>query len=155
MLQVAGLFALLVAAAVAADVLIVTDREQIEANITGVVRAFEAGDVDRTLGYLSPRAACERLLVQFAIQVVTVPEPLSLKDYDVRLHNEDSIATTTFRVNGRVLIRGQPAGYHPTQWQATWRKEAGEWRMTRIQELDPVRGQPIDRLRGLGAQVCP
>jgi hypothetical protein len=151
----AGACVLLAAGAIVADWLVVTDREQIEANITGVVRSFEAGDLENTLSYFSRQAACERALVQFALQVVTVTEPLSLKDYQVELHNENSLAISTFRVNGRVHIRGQPAGYHPSQWRATWRKEAGEWRILRIQELDPIRGEPIDRLKGLGAKMCP
>lgn len=151
----AGACALLAAAAIVADRLVVTDREQIEEHITGVVRAFEAGDLDRTWSFFSRQAVCERALVQFAIQVVTVDEPLSLKDYQVTLHNENSMAVSTFRVNGRVNIRGQPAGYHPSLWRATWRKEAGEWRILRIQELDPIHGEPIDRLKGLGARLCP
>jgi len=145
---------LLAAGAVVADWLVTTDREQIAENITGLVRAFESGDAERTLAFISPQARCERTLVQFAIGLVRFEEPLSLKDYQITLQHEDSTAMSTFRANGRVLVRGQPVGHQASMWQAIWRKEAGLWKLIRIHELDPLHGDRVDRLRGIGAQLC-
>jgi hypothetical protein len=146
---------LLAAAAAIADYAVVTDREQVEQNLVGVVRAFEAGDAETTLGYFSNRAACERLLATFALEIVTVENPLSIKDIQIELQNENSIANSTVRVNGTVAIRGRSAGHNPSMWRITWRKEAEEWKIIRLQELDPLREEPLDRLARLGATVCP
>lgn len=145
---------LLAAGAIAADALVETDAEKIECFVTDVVRAFERGDADGMLVHFSQRALCERLLAKFAVGVVTAEHPLSLKDIQVTLQNEDSIAVSTFRVNGTVAVRGRSVGHQPSLWQATWRKEADEWKIIRIQELDPIREEPINRLGQIGAQLC-
>lgn len=150
-----GVFSILgAAAAVAADYAVVTAREHVSANVVGVVRAFEAGDRDATLGHFSPRAACERLMATVALEVVTVDQPLSVKDIQVTLQNEDSIANSTVRVNGTVAVRGRSVGHQASMWRITWRKEAQEWKIIRLQELDPLRGTPIDRLERIGARLC-
>ena len=120
-----------------------------------MVRAFEAGDVERMLALFSQRALCERALARFAVEVVTADTPLSLKDIRVSFKNEDSIAVSEFRVNGTVSIRGRSVGHQPSQWRVTWRKGSYDWRVIRIQELDPLRSEPLDRLGKIGAQVCP
>ncbi len=132
-----------------------TQRERVAHNVVAMVRAFEAREREEMLGYFSPRALCERMLVEFALNVVTVEQPLSIKDVQVTLQNEDSIAISTFRANGTVAIRGRSAGHHPSQWRVTWRLEGGEWKITRIEELDPLRSEPLDRLSRLGANLCP
>jgi hypothetical protein len=147
-------FILAAAGAVIADYLVVTDREQVAENIIGIVRSFEAGDADATLNYFSPRARCERLVASFALGVVTVEHPLSVKDVQVALQNEDSIANSTVRVNGTVAIRGRSVGHQASMWRITWRKEADAWKIIRLQELDPLHEDPIDRLARLGATLC-
>ncbi|MFV0446815.1 MAG: hypothetical protein ACK5Q5_24855 [Planctomycetaceae bacterium] len=146
---------LLAAGAIAVDNWVETDRERIESQVTAVVRSFERGDAEGMLQHISPQAVCEQLLVTFAVEVVTVEHPLSLKDIQIRLQNEDSIAISTFRVNGTVAVRGRTVGHQPSQWQVTWRKEANEWKIRRIQELDPLKSEPINRLGQIGAQLCP
>lgn len=150
-----GLCVLLAAAAVATDAGIETDRERVERSVVDVVRAFERADETALLQHVSLRAVCERALMQFAFQAVTAEHPLSLKDIQVTLQNEDSIAVSTFRVNGSVAVRGRSLGHQPSQWRVTWRKEAGEWRIIRIQELDPLRSEPLERLQQIGARICP
>lgn len=106
------------------------------------------------LDAFSPRALCERALAAFAVQNITVEQPLSLKDIRVQLQNENSVAIATFRVNGTLQFRGQTTGHQASQWQTVWRKEAGEWKIERLQELDPIRGDPINRLGSLGQKLC-
>lgn len=149
------LFVLLAGAAIAVDAYVETDRERVERYVEEVVRAFERGDGDAMLHHFSQRALCERLLAKFALETVTVEHPLSLKDIQVSLQNEDSIAVSTFRANGTVAVRGRSVGHQPSQWQAHWRKEAGDWKLYRIQELDPLKSEPINRLGQIGAQLCP
>jgi hypothetical protein len=144
----------LAAGAIAADHLVVTDRERVEQGVVDLVAAFERSDSDGMLQHFSQRALCERILAKFAAETVTVEHPLSLKDIQVSLQNEDSIAVSTFRVNGTVAVHGRSLGHQPSQWEVRWRKEAGEWRIYRLQELDPLRSEPIDRLGQIGAKLC-
>ena len=150
-----GLFVLLAAAAIAADLLVETERERVARYVEEMVRAFEAGDSERMLEHFSQRAVCERMLAVFAVNAVTADAPLSLKDVQVSLQNEDSMAVSTFRVNGSVSVKGRSLGHQPSQWRVTWRREADDWRLIRIQELDPLRSEPLNRLGQLGASVCP
>lgn len=151
----AGICILLAAGAVAVDALVETDREQVASGVASVVAAFERGDEKQLLDHFAARALCERLLAQWAVQVVTVEQPLSLKDIQVELHGEGSLAISTFRVNGRVAVRGRSAGHQPSQWRVTWQQQAGEWKIIRLQELDPLRSEPLERLQQIGAHVCP
>jgi hypothetical protein len=150
-----GLCVLLVVAAFGIDARVETDSERVERYVVNVVRAFERGDREEMLGYFSPRAHCERLLVEFAIKTVTVPEPLSVKDIEVTLQNDDSIAQSRFRANGVVAVRGRTLPHQPSQWQLTWQMMDGDWKVTRIQELDYLHSEPINRLGQIGGQLCP
>ena len=140
--------------AVVVDWLVESDSERVTARVTDMVRAFEHQDEQAMLDAFSPRALCERALAAFAVQNITVEQPLSLKDIRVQLQNENSVAIATFRVNGTLQFRGQTTGHQASQWQTVWRKEAGEWKIERLQELDPIRGDPINRLGSLGQKLC-
>jgi hypothetical protein len=142
-----GVCALLAAGAFVLDALVVTDRERVQEGVVAAVGAFERGDREGLLSYFSPRALCERSLAEFAVRSVTPEQPLSLKDVRVELSHEDSIAQTTFRVNGRIAFQGRSLGHQPSQWRMTWRREGGEWRIIRVMELDPLTDEPRDRLK--------
>lgn len=131
-----------------------TDRERVTGGVTSLVRAFERRDEPAMLDVFSPRADCERALATFAVQNITVDQPLSLKDIRVDLQNQNSVAIATFRVNGAIRYRGQSTGHQASQWRTVWRKQAGEWKIEQLQELDPIRGEPINRLGSLGQKLC-
>jgi len=130
----------------AIDSFVVTERERVEARINSLVRNFEAQNLDATLEHISQRALLERALVTGGIQVLHVPQPLAIKDISVALQNEDSVAISRFRVNGTVELNGRSLGHQPSMWEVTWRKEGGEWKATKIQELDPIREEPLSRV---------
>ncbi|MEZ6066230.1 MAG: hypothetical protein R3B90_11100 [Planctomycetaceae bacterium] len=150
----AGLTGLIGIAAFGVDHFVVTPAERVANNVIDVVRAFEAGDADRMLGHFSPRRHCERTLATVAIDIVTVHQPLSIKDVQVEMSHADSIATSTFRVNGVVHLKGRELPHQPTMWRVTWRLEGGEYKIERLQELDPMRGEPINRLGSIGIKLC-
>ncbi len=154
-LLIAGVCVALSVGVIVFERYVVTDREIVEENVIGVVRAFESGDVERTQSFFSAGAACERLLVAAAMNIVTVDQPLAIKAVNVRLQNENSVAISEFRVNGTVNVRGRNVGHQPSMWRITWRREAGEWKIVRIEELDPIREDRIDRLDRLGVNLCP
>lgn len=134
------------AAGFAIDAFVHTERERVETEMVTLVRDFEAGDLDRTLAHFSPQALTERLMVAVGMKMVTVNHPLSIKDVSIELTRENSIATSRFRANGDVLLNGRSVGHQASYWELKWRLEAGEWRVVQIQELDPLRGTPINRV---------
>lgn len=144
---------LLAAAMPLIDHLVVTDREQVYQNVVGVVRAFEAGDAPRTLGYFDADASCERALVTFALNAIKAPDPLSLKDISIE-QSTDHQALSYFRVNGSVQFGGRSTGHQATMWLASWEKKNGEWKILRIKQLDPLSGEPMDQLARLGFVLC-
>ncbi|MEZ6056211.1 MAG: hypothetical protein R3C01_05860 [Planctomycetaceae bacterium] len=133
------------AAGFAIDAWVVTEREQVEAQIISLVRDFESGDQHRTLAHFSELAIVERLMVGAGMNLVSVAHPLSLKDFSIELSHEDSVATTRFRANGEVLVNGRSVGHQATFWELRWRKEADAWKVIAVQELDPIRGTPQNR----------
>ncbi len=78
----------------------------------------------------------------------------ALKDIQVEFSNQNSLAKTHFRVNGVVLVKGRNIGHQATLWEVTWRKEGCHWRITRVQQLHPLRGEPINQLKYLGYLPC-
>lgn len=150
----AALTGLLAIAPILVDHYVVTDRERVTQNVRDVVRAFEAGDADRTLAFFSSQAECERLIANAALIVITVKAPLSIKDVGVDLEKDGTVAVSRFRVNGEVLIRGQSIGHQATLWRVMWRKEGGDWRIARLQQLDPISGERTNHVSAIGAKVC-
>ena len=152
--MLSGIAILLAAVAFAVDEYIVTDRERVADNIEGVVRAFERCELDATLNYFSLNADCERAMAMIGVASIKPSHPFSLKDIQIELSNENSLATTHFRVNGSVLVMGKDVGHQATLWKVTWRKEAREWRITAIQQLDPLHETPIKQISRLGPLPC-
>lgn len=146
--MLAGATAMLAGIPILIDWLVVTDREQVAANVEGVVRAFEAGDADRTLAYFDEAAVGERAMATIALRLVTVEDPLSLKDISVAPLDERAIEAT-FRVNGTVLVRGSSVGHQATMWSTIWQKSGDQWRIARVQQRDPLTGEPLNQLSQL------
>jgi hypothetical protein len=117
-------------------------------NVEGVVRAFEAGDVEQTLGYFAETAHAERGMASVALQFITVEDPLSLKDISVEPLDESALRAT-FRVNGTVLYHGGSVGHQATMWSTVWVKSQDQWRIARVQQLDPITGDRLDHLSRL------
>lgn len=121
---------------------IVTPREEVEAAIMGITSAFEQGDRERTLGYISTRAEGIRQLAEKGIRMVDV-EGLRVTDVRVRMRAESSRAWSHFRANATVAYRKRKLGRKPSRWEAVWQREGGHWRMIRVQRLNPVTGEPM------------
>ncbi|MCA9014244.1 MAG: hypothetical protein KDA77_02825 [Planctomycetaceae bacterium] len=121
---------------------IITAREQVEADLYGLTNAFQNKEVDATLNYISPRADGLRLLVQTALNLVTIDGDLRITDVQTELRSEDSIATTHFRANGTATF-GSYSGRHPTRWELTWQKMGGEWKVTKARRLNPITGEEL------------
>ncbi|MCA9079508.1 MAG: hypothetical protein KDA58_03070 [Planctomycetaceae bacterium] len=113
-----------------AERLIVTPREQVEQSIYDITAAFQQKDEPATLGLVSARAKLLRATVSGAIRVVDVDPDMRVTDIEIELSNQNSRAVSRFRVNATVSSVLLSASQHyPSRWEATWQREAGQWKM--------------------------
>ncbi|MBX3439452.1 MAG: hypothetical protein KF861_18330 [Planctomycetaceae bacterium] len=129
----------------AVEQLIVTDRERIEAALHEMAAAFERRDRDAVLSSISPQQDELRTMVSRAFETVTAVDHLHLTDVSVDVTSQGTRATSHFRANGRfqIALYGD-IGHRATRWSFSWQREAGEWRIHRIQRLNPITGEAID-----------
>ncbi len=121
---------------------IVTERERVETDLYGLVDAFQKKEAETTLSYFSQQAHGLRMLVQTALNLLTIEGELRITDIETELKAQDSIATTHFRANGAATFQGF-SGRHPTRWELTWQKIGGEWKVTKARRLNPITGEEL------------
>lgn len=127
---------------------IVTDAERIEADIVDWTTAFQREDVDGTLSYISPQAPAVRTVALAAMELVDVHDDLRITDVQVAVMNEGTRATSRFRANATVDIKGYGnQGRRPSYWEVTWQKQAEQWKVIRVVRLNVVTGEPVGILR--------
>ncbi len=147
-----GLTGLLVLAAVGcyvADWLIVTEREKLEQRLDDLGEAVRQLNSARVVEYLSPAALPERAIVQTGMALIESIENLNWRVVSIQMKADDSLADTDVRANATVRLRGGlDLGHQPTRWLLSWRREGGQWKIIRIQRLNPVTGESIPVLRG-------
>jgi hypothetical protein len=126
---------------------IVTERERVEQAITGVTSAFERHELPETLVYFSANAFDLRMAAAIAMKLVQPTGPLNVTDVSVTMSSRDSRATSYFRVNGPITTADfGDVGHRTSRWELTWQKEGGEWRIVRVQRLDPISGEGMDMM---------
>jgi len=130
---------------------IVTPAEQVEQRIEALRSAVVRDDVEATLGFFSKSAALERAAIASGMTLVRVEPDVDVTDLDIEVTANDTVAVSHFRANGTFVGRGPfLSGDHhiPTRWRASWRKEAGEWKIFAVERLDPIKGDRINILSG-------
>lgn len=120
---------------------IVTDAEIIEQHVHDLAAAFQRKDADVAVGYFSVQAPELRAMVAAAIAFVEVKDDLDIKDVQVSMVAAKSRGLATFRANGTATIPRMSVTQHvATMWRLTWHKEAGDWKIIELAELDPLSG---------------
>lgn len=145
----AGFCLLLIPVVFVVEHLIVTPAEEIEAAIHSLRDAVVSGDIERTLEFFSTTAIVERAQVVTGMTMGEVQPDLRITDVSTKVMASDTIAVSQFRANGTFVMRGPfMAGTHrvATRWELSWRKEAGEWKITEVQRLNPITGEPMPLL---------
>lgn len=143
-----GVIAAACGAVILVERLVVTEAEIVEQRVRDLADAFRTKDLERTLSFFSATAVPERFAITGAILVVTVHDDLTITDMDVELTAAGSRATSHFRANASVDGIGYAAqGRRPSRWRLTWQKEGADWKVVRIEQLDPVNGAPLDLWR--------
>ena len=141
-----GLCAVLAMATWFIERAIITPGERVEANLLAMIDAFQKNDEPGTLKYISPANKPLITLAQLGIKVVDIEPGYSVSDIQIKTIANDTAATSHFRLVGSITVATQGNfGRKPFRFNGHWRIEAGEWRLTEIEELDPINGKVLNR----------
>ena len=100
--------------------------------------------------FISPGSPKLMLLAKVAIPLVDMNEDYRITDVQIQTFANNTGATSHFRVNATVHMPTQGnLGHMPFRFNGKWRIEAGQWRLTEIEELDPINGQVLNRFNKL------
>jgi hypothetical protein len=126
---------------------IVTPRERAELAVREITRAFQQGDIEATRSYISKRSPHLSLLAEAVIGVVKVGDDMRISDFRIEMSGKNTRANAKFRLNATISIEANGfQAFEPTRWESTWQLEANQWRLIKLQELDPITGQPLARI---------
>jgi hypothetical protein len=126
---------------------IVTHREQIQQHILDMAQAFQDGEEEQVLEFVSVQSEYLRNQVRLGFVLVEKVENLRITDTSVTMLAADSRARLHFRANGTFTVGGYGnVGHRPTRWQMTWQQEGGLWKIIDVQRLDVMTGKPIGML---------
>jgi ketosteroid isomerase-like protein len=121
-------------AVILADWLIVTESKRVEAGIYGLAKAFQAGDVDRCVAFISPQDKADRQLVGQAAGMVEIEGPIRISDLSIDMSSAESRAVATFRASATAKFQGHSDRGH-TRWELTWQREGNDWKVVRVRRL--------------------
>jgi hypothetical protein len=131
---------------------IVTPGEKVEGSLLAMIDAFQKKNEAQTLRYISPAPASAGLvaLAKTAMKLVDVKNGYTVSDIQINTFANDTAATCHFRVNGTVSTPSQGnVGHQPFRFNGKWRLEGGEWRLTEIEDLNPINGEVLNRFNEL------
>lgn len=131
---------------------IVTPGEQVERNLLAMIDAFQRNDEPGTLKFISPAPASAGLvaLTKVGLNLVDLDEGYRVTDLQIQTLANKTAATSHFRVNATFRMPSQGnLGHIPFRFNGKWRVEAGQWRLTEIEELDPINGEVLNRFHML------
>lgn len=137
-------------AVIGLEMLLVSDRERVEQNVVGVAKAFQRGDKTATNEYVSKQAPELNKMVDQAFEMVEVTD-LHIRDMSVDLVSQGTRAVSRFRANGTINVKAFGMSHTQnaaTKWDVTWQKEGDDWKIIRIQRLDPLKNEPLGTFAG-------
>lgn len=134
------------------EIAIVTDTEQVEKNLHDLIDTFvvesnqfgvgsaEIPEQVRCQSFFAENNTTDRTRVVAALMFVRVEGDIRVTDVKIQLTNQETMAVTHFRANA-TFAAGPHSGHHPSRWEMTWQKQAGEWKITRTRMLNVVNGK--------------
>ncbi len=146
-LRIAGSLLLLLAGSTfLIDQLVVTDRERIEQRVVLLCEDFR-NKRPETVDYFSAQSPDLKAAVKAAMTLVTVEGRLRLTDFDIRLTNNKTLATSQFRANATISVAGHGnVGHQPSRFLLTWGREEGDWKIIRVQRMHPYQDKELGLL---------
>jgi hypothetical protein len=137
------------------EIAIVTDTEQVENNLRGLVSTFVEESIQFGVGsndkpeqvrcqsFFAENNTVDRTRVVAALMFVQVEGDIRVTDLRIQLTNRDTMAVTHFRANA-TFSAGSNTGHHPSRWEMTWQKQAGDWKITRTRMLNVMNGKEMN-----------
>jgi hypothetical protein len=132
--------------AFAIDHAVVTDREEIETLVRSLCDDFRHKRPG-TVEYFSPTAGALRIAVVGAMAMVTIEDEPRLTDFQIKITNQGSRATSHFRANATVNVQGfGNAGHQPSRFILTWSREQNAWKIINVQRMHPYQDKELGLL---------
>lgn len=141
-LILAGIFALLCGGIYLLERAIVTEGERLQQIVVQLCEDFR----DKRPGvvnYVSDAHPGLKTMFIGALAMVNIHPDLRLSDFQSTLTDGNNEGTVHFRANATIDYMGQNAGYQPARLILTFRREKGEWKITRVQRLNPINGREM------------
>lgn len=117
---------------------IVTEGERLQQDVVQLCDQFRHKDL-KVLDHFSDSAPELKELCKSAMELVKVHDDLRLSAFETKLSGNDSRADVHFRANGTITAENISA-YHPFRCILGYQKEAGQWKIVRVERLDPING---------------
>lgn len=125
---------------------VVTDRENIEARIVSLCEDFRRKRA-AAIDYISSTAPELKAAVVAAMALVTVEDQPRLTDFDIKITNQGSRATSHFRANATISVKTVGnVGHQPSRFLFTWSREQNEWKIIKVQRLHPTQDKELGLL---------
>ena len=131
-----------------AEEMIVTDAEQVEARVLALTDDVVKGDIEKVLSYISDDAGGLKSDVESRLEHVKIDEGLRITDLAVTMQPGGLQAKSHFRANGAGSYKSLSHNF-ATRWNLTWQKEAGTWKLIKIEQLEPINGDVLDTWPGI------
>ncbi|MBN2579813.1 MAG: hypothetical protein JXB10_12570 [Pirellulales bacterium] len=134
--------AVLVAAGVTAEKLIVTEKEEVERTLDDIAAALEDNDQQRVLTYISPADKRSRSEASWAMGRCEI-RGTSVLQLSVTVNKLTSPHTAEARFRGIIQYRDRkgeiPYSSYSSIFNVSFRKEDGRWIVTGYETSQPVR----------------
>jgi hypothetical protein len=143
-LQIAGVCLFLAALLYVVEGAIVTPAEMLDEPLEALRQGFVADSEDQVLAQISPAAPELRELAKQGLQRVRVSPLLHIRDVQVTPSADGRAAEVLFRANGPLTDRqSNMLRQAATRWKTEWRQEDGNWKLFRVQRLNPITGEEV------------
>ncbi len=146
-LAIVGLLSLILGgSAFVVDAMVVTESERIESLVHSLCDDFRHKRAT-TVEYFSPTVPLLRTAVQTAMALVTIEEGPRLTDFQIRLTNQGTRATSHFRANATISVSPHGnVGHQPSRFILTWARESEGWKIIRVQRMHPHQDKELGLL---------
>lgn len=123
----------------------VTPPELVEQRLHELVDAVEADDVDKVLTYFAADNRGDRLLAKQGMGQVRIEGGVRVTDVQVRYaEGNRTTIVSHFRANGIGAWKSAGgSGRFATRWEISWKQSDGEWRIVKLQRIDPINGEHL------------
>lgn len=140
-----GMMALAIVALLTEQV-IVTPGEEVEARTSQLCREFQRKD-PHIFTMISAQSPELKTLIETGFKVVQVSDDLHIDHMETRTIESGNRVVIRFRIRATMTIEHLGnVGSRTGLFELVWVREAGDWKLLRVNRLNPVTNDPIEVL---------